>query len=229
MSDGVPQFATVEYSGQPGEALCKACGKPVGSPHYRVNGSLACTNCTQQIQQRLPKDLHSIYVRGIAFGVGGAILGFSIYVAFTLATGLAAGLVSLAVGYIVGKAIILGSKGAAGRRYQVAAAMLTYMAVSLSAVPILISHQMKQRSAQHKTQSSDSSTVHSPKLDPVKAVGVLALVGLASPFLELADPLHGIIGLVILFVGLRIAWRITAAKTLDIVGPINDAVPGTVI
>ena len=42
------------------------------------------------------------------------------------------------------------------------------------------------------------------------AVGYLAILGLASPFLELgSSPLNGLIGLVILFVGIRIAWQLT--------------------
>jgi hypothetical protein len=48
---------------------------------------------------------------------------------------------------------------------------------------------------------------------------MLALFGIASPFLELADPIHGLIGLVILFVGLSIAFRLTASKPLDVDGP----------
>ncbi len=50
-------------------------------------------------------------------------------------------------------------------------------------------------------------------------MGQLALWGIASPFLELSDPAHGLIGLVILFVGLSIAFRMTAAKPLDVDGP----------
>jgi hypothetical protein len=48
---------------------------------------------------------------------------------------------------------------------------------------------------------------------------MLAITGLASPFLELQDPVHGVIGLVILFVGIRIAWSMTAGVKLDILGP----------
>jgi hypothetical protein len=52
------------------------------------------------------------------------------------------------------------------------------------------------------------------------AVAQLLLIGLASPFLELQDPLHGLIGLVILFVGLQIAWRIAAGNPLlNVEGP----------
>ena len=227
MSEGVPQFATAEYSGPPSAAACKACGKPLGADHYRVNGAAVCASCTQRLQSQIPQDSHAAFVRGLAFGIGGAILGFGIYVAFALATGLMAGIISLAVGYIVAKAIIMGSRGAAGRRYQLAAVLLTYMAVSLSAVPIFISHQMKERSAQLHAPANDSPST-APKMNPVKAIGVLALLGLAAPLLALNDPMHGLIGLVILFVGLRIAWRMTAGRKLDIVGPITEAaVPAT--
>jgi hypothetical protein len=190
-------------------------------------GALICANCAQRVKDQMPKDTHRAFVRGILFGIGGAILGLGLYVVFALATGLMIGFVSLAVGLIVGKAIIMGSGGAGGRRYQVAAVLLTYAAVSLAAVPIAISQNMKQRSAQQHSQTKDSATVGEPKMSPIKAVGTLALVGLASPFLELADPVHGLIGLVILFVGIRIAWKITAGTRVNIIGPINEAVPAT--
>jgi len=86
---------------------------------------------------------------------------------------------------------------------------------------------MKQKSVQQQAQVSGSAAVNASKMSPVKAVGVLALLGLASPFLELSDPAHGIIGLIILFVGIRIAWKITAGRPVNILGPINEAVPAT--
>jgi hypothetical protein len=160
------------------------------------------------------------------FGIGGAILGLVLYVAVALTTGLIIGFVSLAVGYMVGKAVVMGSGGLGGRRYQIAAVLLTYMAVSLAAVPIAIS-QMKQRSAQQHAQVSGSATANAPKMSPAKALATLALVGLASPFLALADPAHGIIGLIILFVGIRIAWRIAAGRPVTILGPLNEPAAAT--
>jgi hypothetical protein len=229
ISKGVPQFGTAEYSRRPGEAACNSCGQAVGDTHYRVNGLVTCAKCAMRIKEQLPKDSHAAFVRGILFGVGGAILGFGIYAGFSVATGWMVGYISLAVGYIVGKAIVMGSGGIGGRRYQIAAVLLTYSAVSLAAVPIFIAHQAKQKSAQQHAQVSDSTTSVKPKMGAVQAVGVLALVGLASPFLELADPLHGIIGLIILFVGIRIAWKITAARPVNIIGPVNEAVPAASI
>lgn len=228
MSGGVPQFTTAEYSGKPGDTACKSCGQAIGGAYYTVNGVRTCASCAQGLKQQLSKDSHPAFVRGVLFGIGGAVLGFGIYAGFALATGWMVGYISLAVGYIVGKAINLGSGGLGGRRYQMAAVLLTYSAVSLAAVPIAISQHMKQQKAvQQQAQAGDSKAVTAPKMSAAKAVGVLALVGLASPFLELANPMHGIIGLIILFVGIRIAWKITAGRPLNILGPISETTPAT--
>ncbi len=226
-STGTPQFGTAEYAGKAADAACKACGRPISGDHYRINGFATCAKCAQQIKQQNPLDSHAAFVRGVLFGVGAAILGLIIYVAFALATGLVIGYVSLAVGYLVGKAIAKGSGGVGGRRYQIAAVLLTYSAVSLAAVPIAITQQMKHRSTQQQTQAGDSAAAVAPKMNPVRLIGTLAVIGLASPFLELSDPMHGIIGLIILFVGIRIAWKITAARPLSIVGPIRENAPAS--
>jgi hypothetical protein len=229
MSTGVPQFATAEYAAQPGENACKSCGRAISGAYYRVNGILTCASCAQRLREQMLKDSHASFARGVLFGVGGAILGFAIYVAFALITGLVAGIVSLAVGYLVGRAIVTGSRGIGGRRYQVSAVLLTYMAVSLSAVPIAVSQYMKQKSAQQHAQVTGPVAVQAPKtkMSPGRALGTLTVLGLTSPFLGLSHPAQGIIGLVILFVGLRIAWRITAGKPVDVVGPIGEPNPST--
>jgi hypothetical protein len=82
--------------------------------------------------------------------------------------------------------------------------------------------------AESVTENDDSdqaAAVNRPKMSLGAALGMLALTGLASPFLELADPVHGAIGLVILVVGIRIAWQLTAEKAVDIVGPFNNSTP----
>jgi hypothetical protein len=226
---GTPQFATAEYAGKPGETVCKSCGQSVSGAWYTVNGALACASCAQKIKDQMSRDTHSAFGRAVLFGIGGAILGLVIYVAFALLTGLIAGIISLAVGYLVGKAMIKGSGGIGGRRYQIAAVILTYMAVSLAAVPIAVSLHMKQKNAQQQTQVVDAAAGEAPKpkMPLGRALGTLALIGLASPFLALSSPGQGLIGLVILFVGLRIAWRLTAGKPINIVGPLSESVAAT--
>ena len=190
----------------------------------------------QELERRQPADSHAGYVRGMLFGVGAAIVGMAGYAGFTILTGLYIGYVSLAVGWLVGKAIMLGSKGIGGRRYQIAAVILTYAAVSIAAVPIAISYHLKAKSQSESVQpqqqqsnadaenSQPDKTQPKPQLSFGAAILQLLVIGLASPFLELQDPFHGIIGLVILMVGIRIAWQITAgSRRANIQGPYENS------
>lgn len=243
-----PQFGTAEYA--PTSDTCKSCKQPISGAYYRINGALACSRCAEQVQSQTPKDTHAAYVRGIVFGIGAAILGLIIYAGFGIITGLEIAYISLAVGFLVGKVMKLGSGGIGGRRYQIAAAVLTYAAVSIAAVPISIYHAgraERPRAARvHNAPSAPSASqtdpnsqadpdsqvdgVDNPPLPPAAkskinffaAIGALALLGLASPFLELQSPFSGLIGLVILFVGIRIAWQLTAGPNLEIIGPFQN-------
>jgi hypothetical protein len=235
-SQGTPQFATAEYSGSSGGDRCLSCNQPLTARYYRVNTRMACEGCVQELERRQPADSHAGYVRGLLFGVGAAIVGMAGYAGFTILTGLYIGYVSLAVGWLVGKAIKLGSKGIGGRRYQIAAVILTYAAVSLAAVPIAISYHLKaksqsesvrpqeQQSTADAANSRPDQTPPQPKLSFGAAILQLLVLGLASPFLEMQDPLHGIIGLIILMVGIRIAWQITAgSRRAKIEGPYENS------
>jgi uncharacterized protein (DUF983 family) len=207
-SQTTPQFATAEYAAGGSTMQCVACRQPIGGAYFQVRSAPVCAACTDKIRAQIPKDTHAAFVRALAFGIAGAVIGLVLYVAFALTTGLIIGWVSLAVGFIVGKAMRLGSGGVGGRRYQVVAVLLTYFAVALSAVPIAL----------YPTRAP----VHSGQ-----AIARLAWLGIASPILELRDPVQGLIGLVILFVGIRFAWRFTAGHTVSVSGPYAAVPAGT--
>jgi len=227
-SKGMPQFATAEFAPNSPTMTCAACRSPITAPYFKVNGAQACAECTAKIQAQIPKDSHAAFIRALACGIAGALVGFALYVTFALVTGLVIGWVSLAVGFIVGKAMSWGSGGVGGRRYQVVAVLLTYLAVSMSAVPVAI-HQMRQHQAQAQpAETAAAAAPHGRHMNLAKAVGVLTLLGVASPFLDLQDPVHGIIGLVILFVGIRFAWGFTAGRTLDVSGPHTPSAAGVI-
>ena len=242
-TDGTPQFSTAEYPGAPGTDRCKSCNQAISGSYYRVNGVIACPACGERVKRQIPQDTPAAFTRGLLFGIGGAILGLILYAAFGIITGWMIGYVSLAVGYIVGKAIRLGSGGIGGRRYQIAALALTYAAVSLAAVPIWVAQVSKVRKA---ARTELSQSVRPPSERPSTnvwpatqqkpasarrpanvgaAIVMLVLIGLASPFLELQDPVHGMIGLVILFVGIRIAWQIARGTSIQILGPFKISTP----
>ena len=244
MSD-TPQFGTAEYQPQSSGESCKTCGSPITGRYFLINGVMACWACAQKTEASLPKDTHGAFTRGILFGMGGAILGLILYSTVGIVTGLEIGYVSLAVGYIVGRAVLLGTSGVGGRRQQIAAALLTYAAVSISAVPMSIYYSMQEdRAGKPAITSSDVVPVDAddtaePAAEPEADSAVdtaatseagpglagslvfLAVIGLASPFLGLASPVSGLIGLVILFVGIRIAWTMTAGNPVEIAGPFN--------
>src|SRR5271154_5157743 len=140
-----PQFSTAEYAST--AETCKSCKQPITGNYYRINGMLACQRCAQQVQQQSPKDSHAAYVRAITLGIGAAILGFILFAGFVIITGISLGYISLAVGYLVGKAMKMGSGGIGGRRYQIVAAALTYAAVSMAAVPIAIHYYRAGKTA----------------------------------------------------------------------------------
>lgn len=202
-SPEVPQFSTAEYAHIPGTERCRFCGYPAIGEYFRINGQMACAKCGAQARDGQPHDSHAAFLRGLLMGAGAAVVSLVAYAGFTIMTSLYIGFMALAVGWFVGKAMMKGSNGMGGRRYQTAAVLLTYFAISVAEIPIWIADSFKHAA---------------PHLAPTQLIQLL-FIGLASPFLELRDPVHGIIGLVILFVGLRIAYSMTAAKPLEVDGP----------
>jgi hypothetical protein len=231
-----PQFATAEYAHIPGTERCKICGNLVSGEYYRIHDLMACQTCALQARAGQPADSHVAFTRGLLFGIGGAILGLIGYAVFEIVTGWMIGYLALGVGWLVAKAISKGSHGLGGRRYQIAAVLLTYLAISFSSIPIAIAQIAKSAKA-HALQTAPAATVNGsdqaagksqPSSAPVragrsvnlgKAVLGLLFLGVASPFLALAQPASGAIGLFILFIGLRIAWQLTGAKALAVDGP----------
>jgi hypothetical protein len=236
-----PQFGTAEYHGEPAGDVCKLCQQPIRGQYYRANTAMLCQGCAERVRSQIPQDSHSAFVRGILFGIGGFVVGLVLYAGFAILTGIEIGFVSLAVGWLVGKAIMMGSRGAGGRRYQIAAVLLTYAAVSLAAIPISIAIMAKnkthteqpakttQPAAQNSEQPGtagqnpgDSGTAgkqSSPRRSVAGVLGLLALLGLASPFLGLTSGFSGVVGLVILLVGMQFAWKITTGVRVAIEGP----------
>jgi hypothetical protein len=234
-----PQFNTAEYAGQPGTDHCDYCQQTITSRYYRVNNRMACPACTEKAALAVPQESHAAFMRALLFGAGAAIAGLILVAAFEIATGIMIGYISLAVGWMVGKAMMAGSKGLGGRRYQIAAILLTYAAVSIAEIPVELydsrghsqANQQTQAEQQPDSGSTQSGTQRTLSLAGLGIVlGKLALLGLASPFLLFFQAMSpfALIGIVILFVGMRIAWRMTAATPASgIIGPFSSSPPAS--
>jgi len=197
-----PQFGTAEYLGKPGGDHCQFCHQPIGTSYYRVNAAMACPGCAQKAKLELDRDTAGAFGKSLLFGFGAAVLGLILYSVFMIASGISIGYATLAVGWMVGKAMATGSGGVTGRRYQVSAAILTYLASTLARVPVWIHYR--------------------PEL--ISYLATIIPRALIFPFTRFADnPVGGVLGLVILFVGLSIAVRLTAQKPLIVDGPFENA------
>lgn len=198
-----PQFSVTEYGAKPGGDSCKVCHQPIGATYYRVNGSMVCPGCAERVRTELGFDPGSAFSRAVLFGAGAAVAGGFLYALFMILTHFSIGYAALAVGWMIGTAMIKGSGGIGGLRYQIVAAVLTYLACMLAHVPLWI---------QVRPELSSS-------------VGSLITEALIYPFTRFGNnPFGGVMGLVILFIGVSIAFRLTAGKATQIDGPFDNAI-----
>ncbi|MBB5058494.1 hypothetical protein HDF16_003208 [Granulicella aggregans] len=178
MSSNLPDFDKAEYVGQ--------------HPDQIVSGDV------ETFEERAD---HVRFVHAITYGIAAAIVGSILYAAFTILTNIVIGYFAVGVGYLVGKAMLHATQGLGGRKFQIASAVLTYIGVSMAAVPEILW-------AFHKKGAD---------LSHIGARGMFALAeyGIASPILRLQRNVgSGLIGLFILFIGIRFAWRMTADRRL---------------
>lgn len=242
-----PQFGTLEPSAPSGDS-CKVCHQPITGLYYRANGAIVCGSCADRIKRESPQDSHSAFVRGLVFGICGFLVALIAYSAIgILLQGWTIGYLSLGVGWVVGKAMMAGSRGIGGRRYQLVAVLLTYAAVSMAAIPISLATMKHDSTPAVRTTTRDKgfdgqkpdaaapgqkpqqtpeehaatqSPNNAPRMSLATALVTLALIGLASPFFGLQDGISGVLMLVILLVGMQFAWKITAARaSVEIDGP----------
>lgn len=197
---------------------CALCGRVIDGRYAMVNAKIACVTCAARerdsarrlsapvpdaarpssapVADAVSGEESGSFAQSLLFGVVAAVVGLALYASFTIITHMYLGYVALAVGFMVGKAMMKGSGGVGGPHYQITAVLLTYAAISLASIPIQISEALNQGYA----------------VDWGTMAGPLLVGGIISPFLKLSQGAYGIIGLVILFVGLRVAFRLTREK-----------------
>jgi hypothetical protein len=175
--------------------ICKACSKAIGGDYYHLNGKIACESCRISIAaaHATPEGMMP-FVRAAGLGIVAAIAGAALYYGVIALADLEIGIIAIAIGYMVGWAVRKGADGRGGLRFQILAVVLTYWAVGLAYAPLILRH----------------STMGLP----VQFFYVFAL-----PILVITGGGSGIITAIIIAVGLRQAWQMTAASTLKIEGP----------
>lgn len=215
-----------------GNARCAPASSK--APISKLSGQTICPVCAEKAGSRLSRPTNSTVLRGLLYGAGAALACAICYAIFTLWVGMWA-IAAIAVGYVVGRAVRIGSNGLGGRRCQIIAIVLTYLSITTGYIPVLIKEvrdhahakvgtaagtgtSQKEESKQAEPQTKDVAKV--PPLGAwLLGMALVAGVALISPFLMLMDGARGIIGVAIIAFGLLQAWRHTARPLQVLAGP----------
>jgi hypothetical protein len=213
--------------------VCTACKLTISTQYYDVNGRSLCGTCRAAAAAAAltPKGIVP-FLKAAAFGAGAGIVGAAIYYAVIAIAHLEIGIVAVLIGYMVGYSVRRGVGGRGGRRFQVLAAVLTYMAVALAYSPVAI--QEARREAKPAAQTAAVATQGAERPAPATrskprfVFGVIVLSGLmlALPVLVVIGSMpSGLISAVIIFIGMRQAWKMTAAPIMRVAGPYRVGAP----
>ncbi len=208
MTDDSLQFDRAEVAAGAATAgvTCAACKRPIPDQYFSARGQTVCRACRDQISAQLATAAGNL-PRAILFGIGGAIAGATIYFAVAAITNMEIGLVAIAAGWLVGRAMQLGAGGAGSPTLQLFAAGLTYLSVAAAYLAVRV-----------------QAAVEAFGVTPMKAFSAysggsaLKVVGLPITA-NLADLPMGALGILIVGIGVYQAWRMTAKVDLTFEGP----------
>lgn len=234
------QFDRVEPANS-AQLSCVACNTPIEGQYFALNGHTLCPACADMQRPQLAEPSSRDYLRAGLYGAGAALAGTTLYFAILALSGYEIGLIAVAVGWLVGKAVQKGARGIGGRKLQIMAVVLTYFSIAGSYMPLIIKYAIENRPGQQQQQQTKSQTTtpapsdRSTKAPVVEtaapamsvgdfAAGLLMLFGycLILPFMQ---GLSSIIGLFIIFIGLFEAWKLNRRVPLVLEGPFDAPAP----
>lgn len=239
------QFDQAEYTGEElATATCTVCHEPIADYYYEIAEKVVCEPCRQAVEASLRGGSKvRRFVRATSFGLVMGALGCAVYYGVLKLTGYHFSLISIAVGYMVGKAVSHGSDGRGGLFYQLLAVFLTYTAIVGTFIPMIVplvmEHAEKEKAAARGVPAPGKAAAQAagaqPAAQPAPAqpprrplnplmlvvlwvvLGVVLLVAAyALPFYMLtSSPLL----ILIIFFALQQAWWLNRQVKLKFAGP----------
>ena len=227
----------------PAGVSCALCTRPISDEYFDVNGQTVCRVCRVRVLEAAETPTEwGVFLRAMACGVVAAIAGAILYFAVIAITDFEIGLVAIAIGFMVGYAVRFGAGGSGGRRFQVMALVLTYVAVSLAYTILAVRAGADQAPTETTASTSTGSAPPSSAASSGEAVPgaadtqaapseggdesfalslvFFALFCLALPVLVIADSFpSGLISAAIIAFGMQQAWRMTGKHALTVTGP----------
>lgn len=188
--------ATAQHAGT--GVRCANCGRQLTEQYHTANGKPVCATCRATLQELTSTVSEpAVLVKSLLFGLGAAIAGGFVYWAVLYFLELEIGFVAILSGWMIGKAMHAGAGNRGGRLLQVFALLLVYLSVSGAYLPFAIS-------------------------GAEGGIGLIgAIIALATlPLIIIVGGMPGtILSMIIIGVGMRQAWQMTAAPTVLFEGP----------
>ena len=135
----VPRFDVAQAVTPVGTAPCAECRAAIVDTYFEWDGRVICAACQPRVAQSLASPRHGSMARALGLGLLAAVVAAAMYYAASALVGREIVVALLLVGFVIGKAVRVGSGGRGGKRYQWLAAGLTYATIASTYVPLVTS------------------------------------------------------------------------------------------
>lgn len=226
------QFDRAEYAQPaPSAVTCTACQQTIVDNYYTAHDdSIVCAQCREKREHQAEGWSGVRMGRAFFAGLGVAIAGSIVYWGVRKLTNMEFGLLAIAVGFGVGKAVLWGSRYRGGAAYQTLAILLTYASICGNYAPDIVEELLQRNASQAQTTQAQQGQQQPKAVEANAANAGVSLGGLAlalgfvlalsfiAPFLS---GFQNVIGILILFFGLYQAWKVTKKRDLTYSGPFS--------
>ncbi len=196
------QFEKADY-GDAVRTPCSSCSTPLTTEYWQANGHPVCAPCAQQLRAFAVAPTTHQLLQGALYALGAGAVAAIGYAIIVVVTGYDLALLSIGVGWLIGKAALRGAGEKGSRPLQYIALAIAYLAICGTFFAQILYGLAREGRA----------------VNGLASYLTLYLLSLGKPYFELQEGLGGLIGLAILFFGLQQAWQQTRGATLEITGP----------
>lgn len=234
---------------------CARCKTSITDTYFNEAGTTLCAGCGKVRQHMVSPDRSAgTLMRAALFGLGAAGAGALLYYAVMAYLELEIGIVALAIGYLVGRAVAKSTRGRSARRHRMLALGLTYFSVAMAYAPFAIK-EMKEgiKVSPAKSDSAAAAAVtgstngaatlpaasNVPADSATKAdvpvtfggfmLGFAVVFGIivALPMISALSSLPGgLLSILIIGYGMWQAWTIAGAANSQVTGPYDIGIGG---
>jgi hypothetical protein len=179
----------------PVTGVCAFCGKIIVGKIDRVESKAACDGCAAAAAVDFLED-RVLLTRGFFLGGIAALVYFLLLACLDVVLDgvRVPSFMALPVGWIVARSFALGSRGAPGLKFRLTPVIVSYLAMSLAAIPVLLLHVVDA------ARASGDWAVYAFLAIPLRA--------LTSPlWVDKTNQLMSMVNFLFLAAGLGVAWK----------------------